>query len=253
MAARRLTVMQLLPALEAGGVERGTVELARHLAARGHRAIVVAAGGRLAAGLADAGVEHLDWDIGRKHPLTARWIARLRRLFAEQRADIVHLRSRLPAWVGWLAWRGLAAATRPRLVSTVHGFYTPGRYSAVMTRGERVIAVSRGVRQYLLANYAGLDPERIRVVHRGVDPRRYHPDYRPRPEWMARWNAHGGDRRRYVVTLPARLTRWKGQWQFLEAMAWRKAGGVAVRGRIVGGAGGGGGWDEGRARGSSVR
>ena len=104
---RRVTVVQLLPALHSGGVERSTLEVAQALVAAGHRAIVVSAGGRLVPPLLDSGAEHLALDIGRKSLLTLRHVVALRRLFAETGADIVHARSRLPAWLGWHALRGL--------------------------------------------------------------------------------------------------------------------------------------------------
>ncbi|MGD4883875.1 glycosyltransferase, partial [Xanthomonas citri pv. citri] len=139
----RLTVVQLLPALQSGGVERSTLEIAAALVRAGHRAVVVSAGGRLVQPLLDAGGEHLTLEIGRKSLLTLRHVAGLRRLFAELGADIVHARSRLPAWLGWYALRGMPEAARPRLVTTVHGLNSPSRYSAVMTYGERVICVSK--------------------------------------------------------------------------------------------------------------
>src|SRR5688500_18610097 len=98
-----LTVVQLLPALDAGGVERSTLEIADALVRAGHRAIVVSAGGRLVPTLASIGAKHIALDIGRKSPFTFRHVAALRRLFAEQRVDIVHARSRMPAWIGWRA------------------------------------------------------------------------------------------------------------------------------------------------------
>ena len=95
---RRLTVVQLLPALEAGGVERATLEIAEALVRAGHRAIVVSAGGRLVAPLEARGARHVTLDIGRKSPVTLRHVPALRRLLREAGADIVHARSRLPAW-----------------------------------------------------------------------------------------------------------------------------------------------------------
>ena len=124
---RRLTVVQLLPALHSGGVERSTLEIAQALVAAGHRAIVVSAGGRLVQPLLDSGAEHLTLDIGRKSLLTLRHVVALRRLFADTGADIVHARSRLPAWLGWHALRGLPQARRPRWVTTMHGLNSPGR------------------------------------------------------------------------------------------------------------------------------
>src|SRR5690554_7859946 len=96
---QRLTVIQLLPALGSGGVERSTIEIAQALAAAGHRALVVSAGGRLLPELLATGGEHVALDIGRKSPLTFRHVPRLRRLLLDLDADIVHARSRLPAWI----------------------------------------------------------------------------------------------------------------------------------------------------------
>lgn len=117
----------------------------------------------------DAGGEHLTLEIGRKSLLTLRHVAGLRRLFAELGADIVHARSRLPAWLGWYALRGMPEAARPRLVTTVHGLNSPSRYSAVMTYGERVICVSKTVRAYVCMHYPQTDPARLRTIPRGVD------------------------------------------------------------------------------------
>ena len=133
-----LNVAQLLPALNGGGVERGAVEVAGELVRRGHRSLVISAGGRLVPELVGAGSEHLAWPLGVKSPLTLRWVQPLRRWLAAQRIDILHARSRLPAWIGWLAWRGMDPATRPRFVTTVHGLYSVSRYSAIMTWGERL-------------------------------------------------------------------------------------------------------------------
>jgi hypothetical protein len=96
--------------------------------------------------LVAAGAEHIELDIGRKSLLTLRHARTLRALFARERVDIVHARSRLPAWLAVHALRGLPTAARPHLVTTVHGLNSPSRYSAVMTRGERVICVSSAVR-----------------------------------------------------------------------------------------------------------
>ncbi|WJW75273.1 glycosyltransferase family 4 protein [Thiohalobacter sp. IOR34] len=237
MAERRLSVLQLLPALDAGGVERGTLEVAAELVRRGHRALVMSAGGRLLPELEASGAEHIAWPVGRKSLATLGYVPRLRRLLAERRPDILHVRSRLPAWIAWLAWRGMDPASRPRLVSTVHGFYSVGRYSAVMTRGERVIAVSASVRDYVLANYPGVDPARLRVIHRGVDPARYPHGYRPPADWLAAWyQRYPQLEGRFVVTLPGRLTRWKGQEDFIEIVAALKAAGLPVAGVMAGGA-----------------
>ena len=156
-----MKVVQVLPALEGGGVEQGTLEVAQALTAAGHESLVVSKGGRLVDELEQGGSRHVAWDIGRKHPSTVLAARRFRRWLTEERPAILHARSRLPAWVCWLAWRGMPETARPRFVTTVHGLYSVNRYSAIMTRGERVIVVSDTARQYVEMNYPHADMGRV--------------------------------------------------------------------------------------------
>lgn len=232
---RKLTVVQVLPALESGGVERGTLEVGRHLAGLGHRSIVISAGGRLVDQLVREGSEHVAWAIGRKSPATLALVPRLRRFLREQRVDILHVRSRLPAWIAYLAWRGMDPATRPHLVTTVHGPYSVNAYSAVMTRGERVIVISEMIRDYVLKNYPGTDPDRLRLIYRGVDPAEFPHGYRPAEDWLAGWYRDFPQTRgKRLVTLPARVTRWKGQEDLVELIARLKDRAHDVHGLVVG-------------------
>ena len=113
-----------------------------------------------------------------------------------ERIDILHARSRLPAWIAYLAWKGLPAETRPRFITTVHGLYSVNRYSRIMTRGEAVIAVSEASRRYILENYPTVDAQRIHLIERGIDPKVFPFGYRPGDSWMARYTRfrHGGPR-----------------------------------------------------------
>lgn len=228
---RRLTVVQLLPALESGGVERSTLEIAQALVGAGHRALVVSAGGRLVPRLQALGAEHVTLDIGRKSLSTLRQVRPLRALLQRERVDIVHVRSRLPAWVGVLALRGMDAATRPRLASTVHGLNSPSRYSAVMTRGERIICVSDTVRDYVLRHYPRTDPQRLRVIPRGIEPAMFplapQPDRDARAWAAAQHPALAGDGP--LLLLPGRGTRLKGHADALRLLARLRAGGGDAR------------------------
>lgn len=217
----RLTVVQLLPALESGGVERSTLEIAEALVAAGHRAIVVSAGGRLVPRLLASGAEHVALDIGRKSLLTLRHVRTLRALLRRERVDIVHARSRLPASVGRLALRGMPAATRPHWVTTVHGLNSPSRYSAVMASGERVICVSDTVREYVLRHYPDTPRERLRVIPRGIAPTAFARAPSEDPEaraWAAMQHpALAGDAP--LLLLPGRGTRLKGHADALALVA----------------------------------
>ncbi|MCY7313634.1 MAG: glycosyltransferase [Pseudoxanthomonas sp.] len=218
---RRLTVIQLLPALEAGGVERSAIEVAEARVAAGHRAIVVSAGGRLLPALEQVGGEHIRLDIGRKSLLTLRHVPALRALFLRESADVVHARSRLPAWLAVRALQGMAASRRPPLVTTVHGLNSPSRYSAVMTRGERIICVSDTVRRYVQSHYPQVDPGRLQVIPRGVDPdlfpRAPHPDAALRQHFAGEIAQLGGSGP--LLLLPGRGTRLKGHADALRLLA----------------------------------
>jgi glycosyltransferase involved in cell wall biosynthesis len=228
---RRLTVVQLLPALEAGGVERSTLEIAEALVAAGHRAIVVSKGGRLLPQLEAIGAEHLALDIGRKSPLTFRHVFALRKLLAQSKADIVHARSRLPAWLAWFALRGMPESTRPRFVTTAHGLNSPSRYSAIMARGERVVCVSNSVREYLHTHYPQVDPLRLVVIPRGIDPARFPrtawPDREARARAAAEFPQLGGDGP--LLLLPGRGTRLKGHADALQLLARLRGSGLDAR------------------------
>jgi len=227
--------MQVVPELDSGGVERGTLEVAGALVAAGHRSLVISAGGRMVAALEAAGSEHLTWAIGRKSLFTWRLVPRLRRLLAERAVDILHARSRVPAWVAYLAWRRMPAGERPGFVTTAHGVYSVNRFSAIMTRGERVIAVSESVRDYLHKSYPRADMTRVRVIHRGVDAKLFPPGYRPAPSWSADWYAQFPElKNKYVLTLPGRLTRLKGHQAFLRLLARLAPDDAGVHGVIVG-------------------
>lgn len=236
MTARKLTVVQLLPALQSGGVERGTLEVGKHLVEHGHRSIVISSGGRMVEQLLAEGSEHVSWDIGGKSLWTLRLIPRLRRYLRENRVDILHARSRMPAWIGYLAWKGMDPQTRPRFITTVHGLYSVNAYSAVMLKGEKVIAVSEAARDYIVRSYPQAERERIELIPRGVDPAEFPYGFRPAAQWLKAWQAEypqlAGKR---ILSLPGRLTRLKGHHDFIELIAKLRAQGMNVQGLIVGG------------------
>jgi glycosyltransferase involved in cell wall biosynthesis len=225
----------MLPALNAGGVERGTLEVAKHLVENGHRSLVMSAGGRMVEQLTREGSEHFNWPIGKKSLWALRLIWPLRRFLIQQKVDILHVRSRVPGWVAYLAWKGMDPATRPHLVTTVHGPYSVNRYSAVMTLGERVIAISETIRSYILTNYMEVAPEKIRLIFRGVSSVQFPYGYQPSTEWSAAWyQQYPYLQGKQVLTLPARLTRWKGQEDFIELIRRLRARGLPVHGLLVG-------------------
>lgn len=226
--ARRMTVVQLLPALENGGAERSTLEVSRALVAAGHRSVVVSAGGRLVERLEREGGEHIALDIGSKSLRSLARIGTLRRTLSEIDPDIVHARSRVPAWIAWYALRGMHP--RPHFVTTVHGLNSPGRWSRIMTRGDRVIAVSQTVHDFVLSHYPRIDASKLSVIPRGIDPEAFPYGYRPENAWRDAFFAEfpqlaGAP----LLTLPARGTRLKGHADAIALIAGLSERGVDAR------------------------
>lgn len=211
--------MQLLPALESGGVERATLEIGRALVARGTRSLVVSAGGRLVPQLEAEGSRHVALDLGRKSLRTLRHVHSLRRLMETERPRLLHARSRLPAWIAHFALRGMKEP-KPAFVTSVHGLNSPGRYSAILTRGERVICVSRTVRDYVLRHYPQAEASRLRVIERGVDAADFPFGHVPDAAWRERFFGEfpalrGGP----LLVLPGRGTRLKGHADAIRMLA----------------------------------
>ncbi len=218
----KIRVVQILPELESGGVERGTLELAEYLVRQGHESLVISGGGRLVAQLEAGGSEHIEMPLGKKKPASLGYILPLRRLLLERRIDILHLRSRMPAWLAYLAWKTLPCGKRPRLVTTFHGFYSVNRYSAVMTKGERIIAVSRSIAEHIRQNYQ-VDDQRIVLIHRGVDTKVFNPEAVSSERLKSlqqQWQlAVAKTTSSPLIMLPGRISRWKGHDIFLQALA----------------------------------
>lgn len=214
------TVLQVLPALVSGGVERGTVDVARALVEAGWRAIVVSRGGPMVHELERVGATHVTLPVHSKNPLAWRsTYDRLVDLIWRERVDLVHARSRMPAWLAWRA----ARRNRVPFVTTFHqrpaaATALKRAYNSVMVKGDRVIAISHYVAERLVAEY-GLDPARLRVIQRGVDLGLFDPD-RVTAERLVRlterWRVPDGVP---VVMLPARVTQWKGHGLLVEALA----------------------------------
>jgi glycosyltransferase involved in cell wall biosynthesis len=218
--ARPPAVLQVIPSLVSGGVERGTVEIATALVAAGWTAYVASAGGPMERELARAGATHIRLPLTAKSPLAIRRnAAALVDIIRQHKIDIVHARSRAPAWSAWRA----AKKTQRRFVTTFHNVYGDGPplkhwYNSVMARGERVIAISDFVAAHAASDY-GVGGDRLRTIPRGVDLALFDAS-RVNGDRVAdlatKWRVPDGYA---VVMLPGRLTRWKGGLDFIDAIA----------------------------------
>jgi len=218
---RRATVLQVIPALgTSGGVERGTVEIASAIVKAGGRAIVASAGGAKEHELQRVGAEHVALPMDTKNPLGIyNNIGRLVDLIRRENVDIIHARSRAPAWSAYYA----AKRAGIPYITTFHGTYSHGNvfkriYNSAMTKGERVIAISNFIAGHIRQHY-GVPSDRIRIIHRGVDLSRFSAANVTAQRVISlanEWRIADGYP---VVMLPGRLTRWKGQTVFIEAIA----------------------------------
>lgn len=230
-----MKILQILPEMNAGGVERGALEIAAHLVHAGNESVVVSNGGRQVGVLEQSGARHLALPVHRKRLGSLLQVRPLRRVFEKERPDIVHIRSRVPGWLAWLALRKMDPLTRPRLVSTVHGFYSVNAYSAIMTRGERVIAVSECIRDYVLRSFPRTPEPAIRVIPRGVEPGRFPRGFAPDAGWLETWRREQPHLDgKVVLLLPGRITRLKGHEDFFALVGALKDGGLPIHGLVVG-------------------
>jgi glycosyltransferase involved in cell wall biosynthesis len=219
MTMKKRVVLQVLPSLKSGGVERGTLEIARAIAGKGWTSLVASEGGPMAKQLAYSGAEHITLPLASKNPFTIwRNSRRLAKIIRERQVDIIHARSRAPAWSAYAA----AKKTKCHFVTTFHGFYglqteIKRKYNAVMTKGERVIAISNFIADHIRKNYP-VAAERIRIIHRGVDLKLFHSTTHS-PERMIRMAKEWHLPDEPVILFPGRLVRWKGQDVFIRALA----------------------------------
>jgi glycosyltransferase involved in cell wall biosynthesis len=223
-------IVQILPALNEGGVERGTVELSREFVRRGHRSTVISCGGRLQAGISAGGGEHVTLDMRSKNPLTApHRAARLGAVLAALEPSVVHYRSRVPGWLFMLANRRLALP----FVSTVHGFNSVSPYSRVMTLGQRVICPGTAVAEYIKKHYRTPDA-RIRIIHRGIDAVQF-AHHGLDMNFMASFEERYNLRDAFVVLAAGRVTRLKGHDVLIRAVAAARTDIPNIKCLIVGG------------------
>lgn len=195
--------LQILPSLEVGGVERGVVDLGRALKNKGDELVVISSGGSLVAELHKLGITHYSLPVHRKSLFSLLLVDQIAAIIEREHAEVVHARSRVPAWLAWLASR----KARVPFVTTCHGYYSTHALSRVMGWGKRVIVISRAVGRHMIDDF-GVAPERIRLIHRGIDFSGFTFDvskYKARPL------------RPRIVNI-GRFSPIKGQLEFLKAV-----------------------------------
>ena len=211
-----MKVLQILPQLNIGGVERGTLDLSKALIQKGHESFVISGGGILVDELIQSGAKHYEIPVHIKSLRTLSLAKNLSKTISSIDPDIVHVRSRMPAWVNFRAFKMLQK--KPLLISTFHGLYSFPIYSQVMSFVDHSIAISKTVEKYILKNYK-LNKDEITVIPRGCDPTEFNnnsinPDHKTKilnefPQIVGK----------KVLTIPGRITKWKGVAEFIELLS----------------------------------
>ncbi len=225
-----MKIVQLLPELNEGGVERGTVELSREFVKLGHESIVISCGGRLVSQIEADGGRHIKLDVCKKNPFTAPWrVYQLRKTLQELKPDIIHARSRVPAWLSFLANKTLHIP----FVTTVHGFNSVNFYSRIMTKGDSVIAVSKSIKEYIQKHYHTSE-EKITVIPRGIDLKLFNPNNLDK-QFITDFKKQYDLDDKFIVSTVGRITQLKDLETFIHAVAIAKESMPQIKALIVGG------------------
>jgi len=225
-----MKVVQMIPELNEGGVERGVVELNRELVLKGIESIVISAGGKEESQIESDGGKHIKFDVCSKNIFTVLpRVFALKKLLKDLAPDIVHVRSRVPAWLTYYANTTLGI----KIISTVHGFNSISFYSKIMTRFDHTICVSNSIKEYIQLHYQP-DDNKITVIPRGVDLSTFSPQ-NANADFIKRFSNKYDLYDRFVVSSVGRITQLKDYETFIKAISSVKKEKPSVKALIVGG------------------
>ena len=209
-----MKIIQLLPELKVGGVERGTVDLSEHLIKLGHDSAVISAGGQLTNLLNDHGAKHYELPIAKKNIRALLQINNLKKIYLQFQPDIVHVRSRFPAWINYFALKNFQGK-KPIIVSTFHGLYSKPFYSKSMSYADEIIAISQTVKKYIKENYY-VDDSNLHLIYRGCDLQEFNKSPLT-SAWKETWfHEFPQTKNKIILNLPGRITSWKGIESFID-------------------------------------
>ena len=212
----KLKVIQLLPELNIGGVERGTKDFSKSLVENGHESIVISNGGIFEDEIVKDGGKHIKLPIHKKSLFSFSLSKELRKIYLEEKPDIVHIRSRMPAWINYYAFKKLSK--KPLLISTFHGLYSTPIYSQVMSKVDHIIAISRTVQKYIIDTYK-VEDEKITTIPRGCDTNTFNKDPLS-SDWVSNWYKENPQtQNKIILMLPTRISKWKGVDSFIDLLA----------------------------------
>ena len=216
---KKLSVIQILPTLNTGGVERGVMDFNKFLVANGHKSFVISDGGRQVKNLIADGGEHIHLSVAKKSFLTLLQAKKLADVINEISPDIVHIRSRVPAWVLQIS-KLFLRKPRPLIFSTFHGLYSTPFYSRIMASFDHVIAISKTVENYVNDNYTNHLKSPPRLIYRGADDHYFSRKYQPKIEYTKDfYKKFPSLESKQLLTFPGRLSSWKGQESFIKLIS----------------------------------
>ena len=225
-----MRIVQVIPELNEGGVERGVVELNREFVKLGIESFVISAGGKLENQInLDAG-NHIKFDVCSKNIFTAfRRVKGLKKILKELKPDIIHVRSRVPAWLVYFANKKLNI----KVVSTVHGFNSVGFYSSIMQKADAVICVSNSIKEYI-QKYYQTSENKITVIPRGIDLELFNPKNIDET-FIENFKKEFNLKDKFIVSSVGRVTQLKDYETFIKAILLVKKEIPNIVGLIVGG------------------
>ncbi len=212
----KLKVIQLLPELNIGGVERGTIDFSKALIKKGHDSIVISNGGIFEENIINDGAKHIKIPVHKKSPFSFFLSRKLRYVYEDEKPDIIHIRSRMPAWINHFAFKKLSK--KPLLISTFHGLYSTPIYSQVMSKVDHIIAISETVRSYIVNTY-NISEDKITIIPRGCDTDHFNRE-ELKKDWIDGWfSEYPQTKNKTILMLPTRISKWKGIDGFIELIS----------------------------------
>ena len=213
------SVLQVLPHLNSGGLVSGAVEISEALQKTGMNSFVASAGGRREREITKAGGKVINFSLGSKNPIIMLLnVYKLSRIIKKYKINIIHARSRAPAWSAYFAAKKMGIP----FVTTFHGTYSiqnklKKKYNSIMVKSDRVIAISKFINNHILSNY-NIDKDKIVTIHRGINIERFNYLKVADERLISLLNIFNIPEDSFVVLLPGRITRWKGHILLIEAI-----------------------------------
>lgn len=223
------TVLQILPSLTSGGIERGVVEMNNYLVKNGYNSIVLSSGGKMVYQIEQGGGKHITLNVATKNPFKI-WnnISKIKKIIKQNNVDVVDVKSRAPAWSAYFACK----RAKCPLITSIHGNYSISKfpisifkklYNSSMVKGDYIVCVSNYVKDYAFKNYKKFKEKyannKVKIIHRGVDIKVFNPEIESKERIVRLINSMSLPNDKSIILLPGRLTEWKGQLYFMDVLA----------------------------------